>query len=175
MEDAIAWSGFVGAWLLVAGPIHQAAVELEEENVSRERIQELRGTVPAPTEVSAWWWLLPPVAYLLNRRRNRAFRRSVFEALDHETVEQLVRFSNKATGWLFVASGAFFIAIKETWELGEHYAWPIPIFVGLVLIMVLLSAVNTVVRMRRSHAMTGEERPGSAARLRIDHQNRADR
>ena len=29
----IAWSGFLSAWLLVAGPIYQAAIELEEEDV----------------------------------------------------------------------------------------------------------------------------------------------
>ncbi len=164
MEYVIAWSGFLGAWLLVAGPIHQAAVELEEENLGREQMVEATASVPEPAAVSAWWWLLPPVAYLLNRHRSRNYRRAVLRAVDRETLELFVRFTNKATGWLFVASGAFFIAIKETWELGEHYEWPVPVFVALVLVMLLLSAINTVVRMRRAHKMVGVRRPGSVLR-----------
>jgi hypothetical protein len=30
VDGVIAWCGFVGAWLLVAGPIYQAALELPE-------------------------------------------------------------------------------------------------------------------------------------------------
>ncbi len=75
---------------------------------------------------------------------------------------QFVRFSEKATGWIFVAGGAFFIAIKETWELLEAYAWPEWLIVPIVLIMVVAAAANTVVRVRRSHQLLGEPplRPG---------------
>ncbi len=30
MEHLIAWAGFLGAWLLVAGPVYQAALELRQ-------------------------------------------------------------------------------------------------------------------------------------------------
>ena len=36
MHELILWSGFFGAWLLVAGPLYQAALELSEEDISRD-------------------------------------------------------------------------------------------------------------------------------------------
>ena len=36
MNQVIAWAGFLGAWLLVAGPLYQGAIELREEEVDRE-------------------------------------------------------------------------------------------------------------------------------------------
>ena len=30
MEHVIAWAGFAGAWLLVAGPLYQGALEPDE-------------------------------------------------------------------------------------------------------------------------------------------------
>ena len=112
--------------------------------------------------MSPWWWLLPPVAYLLHRRRGRVYRQSVMEVLAPEHLEQIIRFGNKATGWLFVALGAFFIAVKETWEVGEIYHWPVIIFWSLIIVMLIASAVNTIVRMRRTHVMLGEPAPGRA-------------
>ncbi len=162
MDVIIAWSGFLGAWLLVAGPIYQAAIELEEEDVERDVIADASATVEAPPRVSPWWWLLPPVAYLLHRRRGRVYRQAVMEVLAPEHLEQIIRFGNKATGWLFVALGAFFIAVKETWELGEIYHWPVIIFWSLIIVMLIASAVNTIVRMRRTHVMLGESAPGRA-------------
>ena len=103
MAVFIAWSGFLGAWLLVAGPIYQAAIELEEEDVEREVIAEASANVEAPPRVSPWWRLLPPVAYLLHRRRGRVHR-------------------------LFWLS---------------------------IIVMLIGSAVNTIVRMRRTHVMLG--------------------
>jgi hypothetical protein len=35
MNQVIAWAGFLGAWLLVAGPLYQGALELREEDVDR--------------------------------------------------------------------------------------------------------------------------------------------
>ena len=39
MESLIAWSGFLGAGLLVAGPIYQAVIELEAEAFERFKEQ----------------------------------------------------------------------------------------------------------------------------------------
>jgi hypothetical protein len=54
MDGVIAWCGFFGAWLLVAGPVYQAALELQEQDIERERLQEATAQVPAPDPVSAW-------------------------------------------------------------------------------------------------------------------------
>jgi hypothetical protein len=151
VDDVIVWSGFLGGWLLVAGPIYQAALELEDENIERDVLAAASQQVDPPPRVSPWWWLLPPVAYLRQRRRARRYRQAVMAVLTSEQMEQLVRFTNKATGWVMVAAGAFFIAIKETWELVEAYEWPTPIWWILILIMVVISTSYTVGRMRRSH------------------------
>jgi hypothetical protein len=39
VETLIAWCGFLGAWLLFAGPIFQAALELQEESREADRIE----------------------------------------------------------------------------------------------------------------------------------------
>jgi hypothetical protein len=149
----IAWSGFLGAWLLVAGPMYQAVLELDEEDLERDVFTEVAQSVPRP-ETSPWWWLLPPVAYVLRGRRRQAYQKAVMETLPAGSRKQLVRFKNMATGWVFVASGAFFIAVKETWELHELYEWPAPMFWVLVVVLLLVCILNTVVRLRNSHRLT---------------------
>ena len=62
MESLIAWSGFLGAWLLVAGPIYQAVIELEAEAFERDAVAAVSAMVEPPPRTSAWWWLLPPSA-----------------------------------------------------------------------------------------------------------------
>ena len=65
----IVWITFAGAWLLVAGPLYQGSVELNELNVDREGIQGKAAAAQATrARPSAWWWLLPPVMYVLHRR-----------------------------------------------------------------------------------------------------------
>jgi hypothetical protein len=39
MDQVIAWAGFLGAWLLVAGPLYQGALELSAEEVDREGME----------------------------------------------------------------------------------------------------------------------------------------
>ncbi len=120
------WFGFVGAWLLFAGPVYQAAVELREQSFSEDDEAAFRHIAeehPRP-RVSPWWWLLPPVAYLLIRRRSREHRDAIFHAMSPEHREQFITFTNKATGWLIVGAGAFAIAVKETSDLIEGMGWP---------------------------------------------------
>lgn len=74
-----------------------------------------------------------------------------------------MQFSAKATGWAYVATGAFFIALKETWELRQLYGWPLAVFWILVPVMIILSALQTTVRQKRNHeALDGSETPGEA-------------
>ncbi|MET0693842.1 MAG: hypothetical protein ABWY56_07920 [Propionibacteriaceae bacterium] len=159
MHYLIAWSGFLGAWLLVAGPMYQAVLELDEEDFERDVLSRATATVPPPPRSSPWWWLLPPVAYVLQRRQSQAYRRAVMDALPPESIKQLVRFKNMATGWAFVAFGAFFIAVKETWELQEVYEWPIAVFWVLLVVLVVLCTLNTAVRTRNSHRLTDGPAP----------------
>jgi len=137
VHDLILWCGFVGAWLLVLGPVYQAAVELREEELERDRLEDAAQLVEEP-QGSGWWWLLPPVGYVVAVRRQRRFRHAVFHQLGPDAQRDLVRYVDKATGWYLVAIGAVLIAAKETWELHEHYEWPAWAFWAL---MVAASAV----------------------------------
>ena len=60
MPHVIAWCGFLGAWLLVAGPLDQAVREIEETGFEHEALEEAKGRVEEPAPVSRWWLLLPP-------------------------------------------------------------------------------------------------------------------
>lgn len=151
----IAWSGFLGAWLLVAGPLFQAAVELDEQGDRRVGVSRAARQVGQRPRLSPWWWLLPPVAYVKQYRRQRDYRRQVFDALTDEQAEGFVELTSVATGWSMVATGAFFIAVKETYEVTELYAWSLWIFVVLLVVMLAVCATNTVVRIRRAHEMVG--------------------
>jgi hypothetical protein len=150
VDGVISWCGFVGAWLLVAGPVYQAALELREQDIERDRIEEVTHQVAAPPAVSAWWWLLPPVRYLLERRRIRRWRGDMMAALPHEDVEALVDYLNKARGWLLVGAGGSLIAVKETLELREHYDWPQYLFWTLLVVCGLLAVLHAVLSIKRS-------------------------
>ena len=154
MSSVIAWSAFAGAWLLVAGPVYQAALELTAEEVERDAIDAAKNRVEVP-RTSAWWWLLPPVGYVLSRRRHRAYRVSVMTSLTRKQLEQLVRFADKANGWIFIALGAFLVAIADTWQIRELYHWPLWVYILLVAVMMFASAFNTAIRMKRSHDILG--------------------
>jgi hypothetical protein len=134
VDAVIAWCGFLGSWLLFAGPVYQASLELREQDLERERIEATTAAVARAPEVSAWWWLLPPVRFWLERRRSQAYRHAVLAALAPPDLEALVHYLHKAVGWLLVGLGGLLLATKETWELSEHYDWPLAVFwVGVVI------------------------------------------
>jgi prophage maintenance system killer protein len=143
MSEFIAWFGFVGAWLLVAGPINQAAIELEDEDFRREDFARAVARTPRPPRVSRWWLLLPPVAYVLHARRARRQQAVLLDALSPSQVEQLMHFRDTASAWLFVASGAALIAVSETWGLREEYEWPAWVFWALIAAMLGVCIANT--------------------------------
>jgi hypothetical protein len=45
MNEVIAWVVFAGAWLLVAGPLYQGSVELQELDIDREGIEGVKASV----------------------------------------------------------------------------------------------------------------------------------
>jgi hypothetical protein len=148
MDGVIAWATFAGAWLLVAGPLYQGSVELNELDVDREGIQGK--TLAAQTtqgRPSAWWWLLPPVMYVLHRRWYRALRRELLSQLTQTQREQLTSFQSKATGWFTVAGGAARLAAGETWQIVRHYDWPVWVFWLLLVVMLTAAILNVAVGM----------------------------
>jgi hypothetical protein len=158
MDEVIAWAGFLGAWLLVAGPLFQGAMELREQDLDHEGMEAAASGIPKPAPPSRWWWLLPPVMYLIRRRQQSRYQKAAFAALDEHQRAQYVGFINKATGWFTVAGGALLLAAKETWELVEHHDWPLWVFVTLMVVLAVASVVNTAVRMMRAERMSHPDR-----------------
>lgn len=156
MTELFAWCGFLGAWLLVAGPVFQAAVELDEQEIRRESIEAARGAVEPLPPVSPWWWLLPPVAWWKIHRRADEMQNAALAALSPEDREAIVDYMDKASGWLFVGLGGFFIASKETWELVEINEWPHGLTFVIIPVLGLLAVANTAYRQRRTHTVLGK-------------------
>jgi hypothetical protein len=138
VQTLVYWFGFVGGWLLFAGPVFQASVELRAEDEASSRMKHAVDGLPPPPPVSNWWWLLPPVRMVLSSRRSNAYRENVLASMSVEDLEVITRYINIARGWMLVAAGAFLIALKETWELVEHEEWPDWLYWALVIVMALL-------------------------------------
>jgi hypothetical protein len=162
MNQVIAWAGFLGAWLLVAGPLYQGALELREEEVDREGIEASTARIPRPDPPSPWWWLVPPVMYLIRRRRGNAFRQAVLAQLSQAQRDQFTNFINKATGWFTVALGAALLAAEQTWQLIGRYHWPAWLFWLLITVILGTSVLNTALRMSHDGrtAGPGAQQPG---------------
>jgi len=156
VHELILWAGFLGAWFLVAGPIHQATVELREEEFERERMQPTIDAVGPPAAVSPWWWLLPPVRLWLGRRRRDAWQHRLVLALPDEEYEALNSFMAKARGWIYVGTGGLLIFSKETWELVEGHEWDTWVFWALFVGMALLAAVSTAGEAARQQRRSEE-------------------
>lgn len=166
------WAAFVGAWLLFAGPIYQASIELGEEQIEREAIEATARGVPQPRRSAPWWWLVPPIGYLLDRRQSTRYRKLVFDALSSEHQRQFVHYTEKASGWAYVAGGALLLATAETWNLCDEHDWPTWLFWVLAAAMAGLCGLLTVLRSRRARTMLGNDphrlaqrgRPGGEGR-----------
>jgi hypothetical protein len=156
--DATACAGFVGSWLLVAGPMLQGALELRAQDIDRESLQRVAKSVPMPPRVSAWWWLVPPVFYALHWRNGAQYRKQMFAAMTAEQREQTRGFLNKATGWFIVAGGAILLASQATWQLVERYALPAWSFWVATFAMLILSTLHTAARMIHAE---GEVKPAT--------------
>lgn len=149
MPHLIAWCGFLGAWLLVAGPLDQAVREAADNEFERDAITEAASQVEKPPQVSGWWLLLPPVWWVLRRRREREYRKRVAEAMDDRDLLALLNFRDVLNGWAYVAGGASLIAVKETWELHEAYEWSEGVFWVVVVVMLLFCVATTRLQYHR--------------------------
>jgi hypothetical protein len=174
MDIFIHWAGFAGAWLLVAGPLLQGAVELRDEEMDREGFERVKTDVQAAPPISRWWWLLPPVYYVKNRKRSDDFRRQTMGVLTPEQRAQFVGFTTKATGWFTVAGGAFLIFLKEAWELAELYELPVWLYFVVVFVLAIAALANTVVRLSRADEIIHLDEPNYAARKRAEREAQQD-
>lgn len=156
MDWIILACGSLGGWLLVAGPVYQAALELREQEIDREKIDAVVSSVAPPARMSPLWWLLPPVAYFKQRALSTEHRNRIMHALPKEQVEQTLTFMNKARGWLIVSLGAFLIALKETWELAERAHWPLWLFIAIVVVAFILCVGNAAFQMYRTQQALGD-------------------
>ena len=116
----LTWLGLAGAWLLVAGPLFQAMLELHEYDHVKERITARARNVPRPPRVSPFWLLLPPVYFYLSRRRSDRFFKAVFANLPPEEIREYMVVLDKATGWAMVAGGGILLAAKETMSAAKE-------------------------------------------------------
>ncbi|GAB3916843.1 hypothetical protein GCM10011575_33310 [Microlunatus endophyticus] len=139
MSVAIRWLGFLGAWLLVAGPLYQGVLELLEQDVDRAGLQSTIEGLQPPGPLDRRWWLLPPVMIVLRRRRDAEFHQQVLSRMTPEQLAERSSLIQKATGWFIVAAGALLLATKETWELAEPNEWPIWAFVAALIVMACLA------------------------------------
>jgi hypothetical protein len=151
MPHLIAWCGFLGAWLLVAGPLDQALRELDDEEFERDSLARAAKDVEQPPQVSHWWMLLPPAYYVLRRRRDGEYRQRIVAAMPREDLEAFLHLRDVASAWAYVAAGASLIAVKETWELHEAYEWPQWAFWALAAGTLLACGAFTTARARRRH------------------------
>jgi hypothetical protein len=122
----------------------------------------------AQARPSAWWWLLPPVTYVLHRRWYKALRQAMLPQLTQTQRDQVTRFQRKSAGWFTVAAGAALLATGETWQIIQHYRWPVWAFWLLVMVMLAAAVLTTTVlmigdaRMRRADTAERHPLPGSA-------------
>ena len=167
MELFIDFASFFGAWLLVAGPLYQASLELREQDIAFDRIHAVRQKIPVPPKVSPWWWVLPPVKVYLEHRISQQYRDQFIRALEADDVEAIMNFKSKATGWVIVASGAALIAAKETYELWLHFHVPVVSFWLTLVGMACLSIAYTVVHVVREETLKrthGRKKEGARSR-----------
>ena len=168
MDVFIHFAGFIGAWLLVAGPLLQGAIELRDEEMDREGFERVKTDVEFPAPISRWWWLLPPVYYVKNKKRSDDFRRATMGVLTAEQRRQFVGFTNKATGWFTVAGGAFLIFLKEAWELAELFELPVWLYIVVVVVLAIAAIANTISRLSRSDEIVHIDEPDYAEKKRAE-------
>lgn len=157
MPHVIAWCGFLGAWLLVAGPLDQAVREIADQEFRQEALEEAKGQVDEPEPVSRWWLLLPPVWWIKRQRRESIYRHRLGEAMEPGDLLALLSVKDVLNAWLYVAVGAALIGVKETWELHEAYEWPEWVFFALIIGMAILCVGGTAIRARHRMARPAVE------------------
>jgi hypothetical protein len=134
--------GALGAWLLFIGPTRQAAIELmKEANEMSEIMKSIKSNARniQIKRVSNFWWILPPVKIILTKINQRKQWDSVTENLSTGEFKSLSHFRTLASTWSCVAFGAWLIALKETFEMCEHFEFSMFIYIAIVAIVTTVS------------------------------------
>jgi hypothetical protein len=139
MHEAVFWVGFIGAWLLFVGPVYQSALELREEEEARTSMQKALENAPPPERFSPWWWLLPPVAIVMLFRRRGQYMGIIDTLMSEEDRRSIGHYKAVARGWWYVGAGAWFIFLKEAWELAEHHEWTLTTYWVTVVLMTMVA------------------------------------
>lgn len=147
MSTIITCCGLFGVWLLFAGPVYQAALELRDHNMAYDHIATVRKSI-VRKHTSWLWWLVPPVRMWLERRRSRAFAHAFLVALPNEHVGPLLAYLDKAAAWMFVAGGALLLAIKDTLVWVRSEGWPMWIGTTGCLVLFAICVGITATRTR---------------------------
>jgi hypothetical protein len=140
----------------VGGRVEQHGLEIDR---LRERLRAF-----APPKVSPLWWLLPPVKIILERISLYQYRNKLLEALSREEFEALLDFTNKGTGWLFVAGGGFLLPVNETWEVAERWQLGPWWYAGLCALCVGLCVLNTSLRVSSTNRRLVKKKQFDAAK-----------
>jgi hypothetical protein len=153
--------GTIGAWLLFAGPIYQAALEMRGHDDASERIRGAVSSVVPPPPVSWWWWLIPPAKIGLEWRRATRHRRAHMDALSVEDFESLLGFIHKATGWTLVGTGGLFMAIAQSYTFAQQYPIGDAAFVAMVTLVATACVVGCTLRFRGGDRLLEDKKRAS--------------
>ncbi|HEX4063166.1 MAG TPA: hypothetical protein VHY58_19310 [Streptosporangiaceae bacterium] len=99
---------------------------------------------------------------MLHRRWARTFRESTRALLSQTQRDQFASFRSKATGWFTVAIRATLLAAGETWQIVDHYDWPVWLFWLLMVVMIGLALLNTAVQRMGAEDPRGSVQAQSA-------------
>jgi hypothetical protein len=116
--------GVAGAWLLFAGPVYQAGLDLEAESTEVDRIRARLTTQGPTSRISRWWWLFPPMRIILITRRRKSLLAASRTALDANESRVLRGYVRAAQGWLLVGLGAWLLMVREVLTAAEASDWP---------------------------------------------------
>jgi hypothetical protein len=162
MDVLISTIGLAGAWLLLAGSIYQAVLELRAHELAVDRLEKI-GAATRTQRVSSWWWLVPPIKIYLERQRAIAQRPLYMSELTVEEFESMVSYINKATGWFLVAVGGFSIATKETYQFCRERHFAALVFAPIVVALAGLCLWFTRIRTSSSDQLLAKKRDDAGA------------
>ncbi len=150
MADVASWASCVGAWLLVGGAAHQAALDLRAEQDLSERFDAARRAGDQAEPVSRWWLLLPPAYIAKRHRRAEEQQREVVLGFEEDEHLRLIRYLNQAFGWVVVGMGALLLAVAATVDLGDAMGWSGRVTAAAVAVAAALAFTTIAGQTRRT-------------------------
>ena len=148
----------IGDWLLFAGPLLQAAIELREEadgwDDVHKHLRQATRSDDWPKRVSFLWWLLPPVKVHLERKRSDRARSIISRELSDEELKMFRIFGLKARAWVIVSGGAWLMALATSYQVlcGEFHFSLIGWAVAIIFIsFACLSSITAIFRNKFSY------------------------